>query len=339
MQGPPGMMGPALCYPMNANLHPHPRPGQPQQYIPQLMNGYFPPGPHLPSSAQNQPHFPGQVVGSPGVMYSSPYAPKPNIDTAFPQNSTRSPDHHTQGPEPSPPGIPQQPQSSLLQPPQLNENISRAIDTFRTALITQLAGKSSNAEAVVASAINRVLGITTQSPVPGDPQEEKIMTALRGMLMKIPGANLQNLPNEQLSPQQLSQQRSPTVVSSQPAPIQSQTAATPSNAARPPLPATLISRPSFTGQNQNRASIAPSSVPRLPMTTLNQRTSSGSPANGPVRPGGVVFSPPIPGGVNGANLQKPSLNDNGKRQLENSDDASERNLKRLSAAGPPPLKA
>jgi Forkhead domain/FHA domain len=347
-QGPPGMMGPPPGYPVDGNLPPNLGPGQPHQYGPQLMNGYFPPGPHFPVNGQNPLNFPGQMplappVGAHGIMYSSPYAPKPNLDTTLPQNSTVSPSQGAQGPGLSPQTTQQQPPPGLQQSPQLNESISRAIETFKTALIAQLSGKSSNAEAVVASAINRVLGTANQSSAPGDPQEEKIMTALRGMLMKIPGANLPNLPNQKLLPQQPHQPQLPPTTPYQPTLTQALPNPGPSSAAKLAIPPTPISRPSFAGQNQSRTSGAPLSVPRPPMLTPKlAHTNSGSPANAPTRPGGVtspVSPATIPGAPNGLNVQKSQINDNGKRQLEDSEDPSEREFKRLSAGGPPPLKA
>jgi hypothetical protein len=195
----------------------------------------------------------------------------------------------------------------------------------------------------VASAINRVLGIANQSSAQGDPQEEKIMTALRGMLMKIPGANLLNLPNHQVLPQQPQLPQLPPTVASQPTLTQTLPKLGPSSAAKPALTPTPISRPSFAGKNQSRTSGAPLSVPRPPMMTPKPaRTNSGSPTNAPARPGGVnsPASPAtVPGAPNGFNVQKPQMNDNGKRQLEDSEDPSGREFKRLSAGGPPPLKA
>lgn len=286
-----------------------------------------------------------------------------------------------------------------MPPPQQvqpNEQVLRAVDAFRTALVKTLGAKSNNAEAIVASAINRVLRFSTQSSVPGDPHEEKIMTALQGMLINIPGSNL--LAVQQATPSQPPQQMQqpaprppqPAQPQSQPTAPVTQTSANPDVATKAPAAAPFVQRPSFGGPVQ-RPSINPVSVPRPPMMTPGMaRTSSGSAAVAPVRTGPTTpasASPapvasvgqengsnpaaqkpavnesfrrpledspnqstpasasPAPtasvGQVNGATVpaQKPAMNDNGKRPLEDTEDMGDRDFKRLSTTGPPPLKA
>jgi hypothetical protein len=205
--------------------------------------------------------------------------------------------------------------------------------------------KSNNAEAVVASAVNRVLGVTTQSTVPGDPHEEMIMNALRTMLNQIPGANIkpsQSAPSNQERPQMQqhqSQQRS----------AQSQTNSAQGNMAQHAVKLTgqektgpTVMRPSFTGQGQSRPS-GPS-VSRPPMMTPGmKRTNSGSPANAPPRPSATSSASPAPAssGGNGTSTPRLTVHENGqiagqKRSLDDTDDMRE--FKRLSTSGPRQLR-
>jgi hypothetical protein len=229
---------------------------------------------------------------------------------------------------------------------QVNDNIAKAIDTFKNALIVSLKGKSDNAEAVVTSAINRVLGITTHSAVPGDPNEERIMAATRAMLIKLPGANFLIAPSV-LQNQPPQQQQVPA-----PKPPQSSLPGNENSVARPPngagsepgKPLTpSITRPAF-GPGPGRSNGASVSVPRPPMMTPGMtRTNSGSSATAPPRPGAMSLASPAPAlpasNVNSDTAQKTSgVNDNGKRPLEDAEDMNERDFKRLST-GPTPLKA
>jgi hypothetical protein len=355
MPRPLGMMGPPPGYPMNGPMPPGLQPGQPPHYMGPPTNGYPMQGPPPPINGQHPQGFPGPSplnppLGPQGTSYSSPYAPKPVSDSTPPQN----PSHMTSDQNPSKSGPPtpgtlQQPRPNYPQiPTQESESIARALDTFKTALISSLIGKSNNAEAVVTSAINRVLGITSQSTVPGDPNEEKIIAATRAMLSKLPGANfpipqLLQQPHQQ-EPSQNSSQASPITSNENTNPNQP---SAPSNTSKPSVPS--IARPSFGGSGQSRPNGASTSVPRPPMMTPGMaRTNSGSPANTQTRPGGVTTSSasPVPAPASGAAtpanqnaVPKPSINDNGKRALEDTDDVAERDFKRLSTAGPPPLKA
>jgi hypothetical protein len=356
MPRPPGMMGPPPGYPINGPIPPSLQPGQPPHYIGPPTNGYPMQGAHPPVNGQLPPGFPGPSpvdppLGPQGTSYSSPYAPKPTSNSTSPPNpSNMIPGHTLPTSGPSPPGTLQQARPNYPQTPtQPNENIARALDTFKTALIASLKGKSNNAEAVVTSAINRVLGITSQSTVPGDPNEEKIMVATRAMLSKLPGVNfpipqpLQPTPPHQQEPSHTPSQIPPIPSNENTNPNQP---AAPSNTSKPSVPS--IARPSFGASGQSRTNGASSSVPRPPMMTPGMaRTSSGSPANGQTRAGGATTpsaSPapnpsPSAATANHIAMQKPSMNDNGKRPLEDTDDVAERDFKRLSTAGPPPLKA
>ncbi len=357
MPRPPGMMGPPQGYPINGPMPPGLQPGQPPHYIGPPSNGYPMQGPPSVLNGQHPQGLPvlspmNPPLGSQGTSYSSPYAPKPSSDSAPPQNpSHMTPDQTLSKPGPPTLGMLQQTRPSYPQiPTQPNENIARALDTFKTALTSSLIGKSNNAEAVVTSAINRVLGITSQSTVPGDPNEEKIMAATRAMLSKLPGANFPiPQPVQQPPPHHQEQSQIPSQAPS--IPLNENTnpnqQSAPLNASKPPVPS--IARPSFGGPGQNRPNGVSTSVPRPPMMTPGMaRTNSGSPANAQTRPVGVTTSSasPAPAPASGAAtpanqnaVQKPSINDNGKRPLEDTDDVTERDFKRLGTAGPPPLKA
>jgi hypothetical protein len=354
MPRPPGMMGPPQGYPMNGPMPHGLQPGQPPHYMGPPTNGYPMQGPQPPVNGQHPPGISGPPpmnppLGAQGTSYSSPYAPKPTSDSTPPQNpSNMASDHTLPKLGPPPPGTLQQMRPNYPQiPTQPNENIARALDTFKTALTASLKGKSNNAEAVVTSAINRVLGITSQSTVPGDPNEEKIMAATRAMLSKLPGANFpisqppQPPPPHQQEPNQTPSQALPIPSNENSNPNQP---AAPSNTSKPSVPS--IARPSFGGPGQSRPNGASTSVPRPPMMTPGMtRTSSGSPANAQTRPGGGTTSSASPAPASStatANhnaVQKPSVNDNGKRPLEDTEDVATRDFKRLSTAGPPPLKA
>lgn len=341
-------MGPPPGYPINGPVSPDFRSGQPPHYGGPLMNGYPMQGPQPPAFSGPLPTNP--PLTSQGSSYSSPYAPKQASNSTTQNPSTAAPDHNALSSGPHPSGALQQARLNYQQLPlQPNESIARALDTFKTALIASLKGKSNNAEAVVTSAINRVLGITSQSTVPGDQNEEKIMAAAKAMLSKLPGANLSaQLPHPPHPQQQQSSQKpsqTPSSFSNESSTSAHPTANSP-NIAMPSAPS--IARPPI-GPSQSRPNGTSASVPRPPMMTPGMtRTSSGSPANAQARLGGTVKSstppahapaPPVASSVNHNPPHKPDMNDNGKRTLEEPGDAAGREFKRLNTAGPPPLKA
>jgi hypothetical protein len=314
MPGYPGMMGPP---PPGSYIPGMPPPGFPGPHHFQPPNGYhMPPGAH-PPNGQHIPSGPPLIppVGPQGGTYSSPYAPKPTppppVQAAPPTHQMPSgpPPAPMQGhPMPSapPPGPPRAPPG----PPLLSDQVSRAIDAFAKALTGGLKGKTSNAEAIVASAVNRVKGVTTQSAVPGDPHEETILNALRDMVAKITGKPPPALPqNPARAPQQqaVSVQKSLQPQSSQQAAGVPMSTAGSGNAAAPatsnthtPRPAgPMIMRPNFGGQSQNRT-VGPA-VPRPPMMTpgLNRANSASSAsAASPRRPSvPTVSASPVPATV------------------------------------------
>ncbi|TAQ91546.1 hypothetical protein B7494_g179 [Chlorociboria aeruginascens] len=354
-------------YPMNPQMHHHP--GQsPYMAQPHQINGHpGQPGPHLHINGQPPPGYvasiQSQLVPS---NYSSPYAapppPQPQPQNLQPATET-IPSVLPQSPAPA-----QQPRqnSPAPSPPQHNEQIYRAIESFKTNLIPSLKEKTSNAEAVVASAVNRVLG-TDQSSAQPNPQEEMIINALRTMLSQIPGSTIRSFVPTSNGPRTANQQLSQLQTDNDAA---QSTNLPPS--ARPSgsdKPAPIVMRPSFTGQGQGRPN--GHSVPRPPMMIPGMsRTNSGSPANAPPRLSTTPASPALPATVIdsaatpitpaiittiatpataaivsnnsiGANTPQLTLNENRqlagqKRPHDDSEDMRE--FKRVSTSGPPPLK-
>ncbi|POS83461.1 hypothetical protein EPUL_006696, partial [Erysiphe pulchra] len=114
-----------------------------------------------PSSVMNPPSIPLHLAASNvPTSYHSPYAPiQTNVDTCVQSGD----------------------QSNL----QLNEDVIRAAEAFKKNLTDSL--KSKQSQMIVSSAVNRVLGISSQSEFSGNPQEEMIVDTLRTLLSKIPG--------------------------------------------------------------------------------------------------------------------------------------------------------
>jgi hypothetical protein len=205
-------------------------------------------------------------------------------------------------------------------------------------LIPSMKAKTANAEEVVNSAVNRVLGFASQSTVPGDPHEDVLMSTLASMLSKIAGSNFSATTSQQ------SDHRS------SPPQTQANHSGTQAAASQPPVKPTdekpTVMRPSFTGQGQSRPN-GPS-VPRPPMMTPGmKRTNSSGSANASSRPTAPPASPTpaaAQGSPNGANTPKLSPKEpvqpvqlaGQKRPLDGPDDMRE--FKKLSTSGPPQLK-
>jgi hypothetical protein len=268
------------------------------------------------------------------ISYSSPYAPKPPSSMPSqpseqpPLAENRSP---TQGPLPTAAPRQQPPQLQNLHQthPPSNENTIRAIELFKTAMIKSLKATTSNAEEIVGSAVNRVMGVTSQSTVPGNSHEEKIMAALKNMLGQV---NALPEKENQRPPQNQPNQNT----------TQNDAAPQPVKAPNPEKPAPTVMRPTFTGQGQNRPN-GPS-VPRPPMNTPGMnKNNSGSPANAPPRSSAPSSASPAPtpsSGSGDSTLKLPAT-ENGqlagqKRAHDDADDMRE--FKRLSTSGPPQLK-
>ncbi|KFZ05115.1 hypothetical protein V501_08659 [Pseudogymnoascus sp. VKM F-4519 (FW-2642)] len=296
MHGPPGMMPPP-GYAMN-HMPPHLRPGQPPQYAGQPMNGYpLPPGQHSMNGGAPPPGFPSalptaQPMGATSNTYSSPYAPKPpaNPTQQAPQNTSHNP---SQAPQSVPYQTPQQPRPIEQGPPQPDNAMWRAIDSFRTNLVATMKPKNNKAEALVASSINRVMGVTSQSTatvVESDLKlEDQIMAALKSMLKRFPEFNngtFQQPPAQlgthtmQQSTQQTEAAPRQALAQLTPAPTgnAAHAASDVSVAKKAPTPGPAVQRPTFIGQSHNRPN-GPS-VPRPPMMTPGMtRANSSSSAN------------------------------------------------------------
>lgn len=323
----PGVMGPPPGYPMHHPMQHNVHPGHPQ-YMgpPPHMNGHpYPPGPYPPMNGQHPPPpgpipaIPPQLAASVGPQqYSSPYAPKPP-QSATPQPQQQSNDQSSpqeqKPPTPAPPPAPtpheqpQQPQVTQARSgrPVHNEKVMRAVKSFKTNLGNGLRAKSSNADAVMDSAVNRVLGFTNQSTVPGDPHEDMIMRALQSMLSKIEGSTIKAPPEPSSSnPQSDQRQSQPPQANqnaTQPTASQQHNPQQPSKSTGHEAPSTkptttptpTVMRPSFFGQAQNRPNA--SSVPRPPMMNPGiKRTNSGSPPTNaaPTRTSGPSSTSPAP---------------------------------------------
>jgi hypothetical protein len=355
----PGMMGPP-GYPMNHPMPPGLHPGQPPQYMPgpHQMHGPPPPPGSLPhATAMPPPGYPPSVppqLAAPSAgTYSSPYAPKPNPPPASqPQSNEQKP---ATEPRPSAPAAnaattpqqqyrQQQPapaqqstQTPAPGPAPSNEKVLKFLETFKTTVVKTLKEKTSNAEAIVNSAVNRTLGITTESTVPGNTHEDMLISILRNSLSQIPGSNVK--PN---SPPPGSSNSQPNERSTQPSQANQSEPQGNAKAAGPDKPGPTVMRPSFTGQSQNRPSST--SVSRPPMMTPGmKRNASGSPANAPARLSAASSASPAPppSTVNGASAPAAAVPEPGqvagqKRPLEDGDDM--RDMKRLSTSGPPPVK-
>ncbi|KAI9730655.1 MAG: hypothetical protein M1818_008137 [Claussenomyces sp. TS43310] len=361
MSGPPGNMGPPPGY-MNGSVPPNIRPGQqPPPYImpAQPMPGYPMPPPGYAHAVPPQP------IGPQASTYSSPYAPKPPPKVMpSPQPSNLGPDNRQAGPQSSgqsvQPQIPQGPPLAPQAPPRPDAAIASAIETFRTVILNRMKASTNDADAIVQSAINRVLGITNQTTVPGNPYEEMIMGGLRTTIASVTNSNAAQ-----------SQQGRPP--HGNPAPPTA-----------PPPPSQLGNQASMTSSqsqylgNSSAQTPAPS-VPRpfqrpsmgaIPRPGMGRRTSSSSAATSAPRlsappsnaPSPAVMSTPSPSPiVNGAipdqsgsetinsntsisNVRQGSAtaeattNDHGKRPLseEAGEDPVERDPKRLNTEGPSP---
>jgi hypothetical protein len=346
-QGPPYMGPPPL---MN---------GQPLPQGPYPMNGHPPPG----FVAALAPQLTGANAPS---SYSSPYAPKPTVSSPPPsheQSASAETKPLVQNQEPTPvitpqpiqqPQHPSQPQpqspapqvvqqaapqpvhqepppkpTPLPNPQKLSEPIMRAIESFRDSLVTQLKnGGGNNADLLVDSAINRALGVTSESTVGNEHQEEQIVKAVLNLIASLPPPKPSSWPVADPSSSSPQPQSQPDA--------QANHYGTQVNATQPPAnstsgdkPSPAVMRPSFTGQSRANGP----AVPRPPM--VMKRANSGSPANPPAR---LSAHPPSPAQTasppNGASTPKHSPDENGqlagqKRPLDDPHDP--RDVKRVTS--------
>lgn len=202
-----------------------------------------------------------------------------------------------------------------------------AVETFKTTLIATMREKNTpNAEELVISAVNRVLGRPNQNAGPANEREETLMKTLVTMLSRIPGSDFPATPilqNHRSPPDQSPTNNNGTQgISAQP--LAKLAGEKPS-----------VMRPSFSGQGQMRSN---GSVPRPSMGTPGMnRTNSSSSANAPSRPN-AASPAPVQGSPNGASTPnfEPAQLAGQKRPLEDADDM--RDFKKLSTSGPPQLK-
>jgi hypothetical protein len=145
--------------------------------------------------------------------------------------------------------------------------------------LSTLKDKTDNAEAVLASAVNRVLGYIAQSAVPGDLYEPQIMEALKSVLSKVPEykpaqttsfSQTQHNGTSQTHNSQANQEGLQKNASQQPA--------KPAGPHQSPSPAVM--RPSFGGavNRPNGAAISRPSIPTPGMSPGSARINSASPA-------------------------------------------------------------
>lgn len=347
----PGMMGPPPGYSMTPQMPPHMRPGGPLPYIPPSQINGLPlqPGIHPQMNTLAPPGLlpptPAQVSGQNGHTYSSPYAPKPPAASPVPAVEHQPKVEPRPSSQSLPPvAVPQQPQPAAQSKPQPNQTVLSVVETFRVNLVKSLKEKTGNAEAIVASAVNRVLGVTTQSSVPGDPNEDMIINALRAMLSKIPGSNISALaPAHHPHPTgPESHSRPHTPQANQNGPTSS--TARPFKASGTEKLATTVKRPSYGGQATNRP--AGQSVPRPSMMgTGMKRANSGSPALPRPSTASSASPAPTPISSNGSAVLKQPTIENGPNgqiagQKRGLDDAADegRDFKRLETSGLAQLK-
>jgi len=200
-------------------------------------------------------------------------------------------------------------------------------------MLNSLKGKTGNAEAIVESAINRVLGKTTHSTVDGNPHEDTIISALRGLLNTIHTSSFPVQPSTSSKPhhtQQINNQ-SPTPQSgANQVGTQSSASQQPAKSSIPSHPNPAVARPSFKNWG--------SPAPRPPEM---KSTSSSGESSAAARSSGAFASPaPAQDSLIGTNTPKLSA-DNGqiagqKRALDDADDMRE--YKKLATSGPPQLK-
>jgi hypothetical protein len=346
MGSPPPMNGQPLPqghYPMNG----HPPPGFVAALVPQLT------GANAPGS-YSSPYAPKPTVSSPPPSHEQQASaetkplvqnqdPSPII-TPQPIQQPQHPSQPQQASQPQPPApqvvqqaapqpVHQEPASKptpLPNPPKRSEPIMRAIESFRANLVQQLKnGGSTNADLLVDSAINRALGVTSESAVGNEHQEEQIVKAVSNLI-----ASLQTPPKPSSRPATDPSSSSPQPQNQPGAQANhygTQVNATqlPANSTSGDKPSLAVMRPSFTGQSRANGP----AVPRPPM--VMKRTNSGSPANPPVRSSAHPPSPaPTASPPNGASTPKHSPDENGqlagqKRPLDDSHDP--RDAKRVTS--------
>ncbi|KAG0651950.1 fork-head transcriptional regulator FHL1 [Hyphodiscus hymeniophilus] len=293
------------------------------------------------SNEQQQPFTHAQPTESPGQQVQPQVNAAQSTQSTQSQPSMSQPSNSQQVPNPPPPPPIQTPQSQphqgelpaatrqqsppppppptsnhIPELPQHSQQVIAATERFKENMLQQF--KDPKSEEILNSAVNRVLGYTHESSLPGNKYEEGIIKILRSMLERLPGSNIASAsvspsnPDRASTPQTNGQQQ-PQATTNQSEPQASATSTTQSTkttGAEKPTP--TVMRPTFTGQGQSRPN-----VPRPPMGTSGmRRTHSGSPALNGSESGQVAGQ---------------------KRSLDDADDFKD--VKRLNGAGMSSLKA
>lgn len=189
----------------------------------------------------------------------------------------------------------------------INEDVIRATETFKKNLLDSL--KSKQSETIVNSAINRVLGITTQSDLPGNSQEDMIMAALRSLLSKIPGSNIEA---EQSYPTVSQMMSRSAEVSKLPHHNLIQGSQSQSKVVAPDKSLLGVTRPTFTTQGTGRFSIP--MISRPPMIAAGMKTQILDPSNHalPHTSTSPNLVTPTSGSVSGVDIKHNSFEDEKK---------------------------
>lgn len=288
----PGMMGPPPGYPNHLQMPPHhvQMQGQHQQFR-GTQNGYgsHPPNQahptHLPANGHHPAYPPGghppaQIPGPSGATYRSPYdlkpAATPPTQTNYrPQQQVVAPPPQTQQhmtrPAPQTPG-----------PPMLNMDVHRAIESFKEQVLRGM--KAPNAEAIMASAVSRVLGLAKHSVVGGTAtDEEKLILGLTKVISGVPGGQEVLQAAQQYAQQRAFQPPTPSVPARNP----------PQSSPQPHISTPGIGRPNG----------VPASIPRPTMTHSMARTNSGTRPNRPesssASPAPPIAAPSVANGGSG----------------------------------------
>lgn len=293
----------------NVNSHMHPQPAQQPTRQPTQQSTHQPTQQSNPQLNSQMNHQLGRQPNPQADQHRQPinYQASSQVPHTIPSVLT------TTFPHPAPARVHSPTPGDFRNAVEGSPQLKAAVERFKTSLLGSLRDTSpkdtppGTSEAIVNSAVNRVLGYSDKTSVPGEAREDLIMKAFKRMLVenlpkvtdatKATGAS-RDQNNRYASPQPLANQRG-----TQP----NTTQQLPKTTGRP-----AIMRPSFIGNGINRPSGAP--IPRPPMRPVGMmRTSSGSPAASAVaaagRTGGPSSASPAPStpqtSTNGASAQLP----------------------------------
>ena len=146
----------------------------------QYHAGAVPPGRPVSQSIPAVPPQVQQPLNIGGPISKAPFQP-PNRSVSSPITTTS-------------------PTTTTTTSIQAQQNIIKAVQNFKVALIKSMPNSNGQSEAIVQSAINRVLGLSTKSSLPGgkeDGQEVTIMKALRTIIGSFGGGGSSTTKPEQ----------------------------------------------------------------------------------------------------------------------------------------------